>query len=127
MCKTQYGLFKTRKEIDNDFTIHGIERIYTRWYMHREGIGESISYKNEEVDDDGESMDDILEDHFGCPYNENWIFGYSRIHEPEEPNGEAAKFFRLLRDAKEKLYPDCERYSKFHFTVKLLQLKCLKH
>jgi hypothetical protein len=43
---------------------------------------------------------------------------------PEEPNDDTTKFFRLLGDNKQKLYPNC-KYTKLSFIVKLLHIKCL--
>ncbi|OIT18839.1 hypothetical protein A4A49_53743 [Nicotiana attenuata] len=33
----------------------------------------------------------------------------------EEPNTEAKIFYRLLKDAEQKLYPDCDKFSKLSF------------
>ena len=32
-------------------------------------------------------------------------------NEPQERNGDAKKFYRLLEEVKQPLYPDCEKYS----------------
>lgn len=44
---------------------------------------------------------------------------------PEKPNDEARKFFRLLNDVEQKLFPNCEGFSKLSFIVELFQMKCL--
>ena len=46
-------------------------------------------------------------------------------NEPQEPNGDAKKFYRLLEEVKQPLYPDCEKYSSLSFIVKLLYIKCV--
>ncbi|XP_043807679.1 uncharacterized protein LOC122722088 [Manihot esculenta] len=38
---------------------------------------------------------------------------------------QASKFFKLLEDAKQKLYPGCDKFSKLSLIVKLFQIKCL--
>ncbi|XP_073103331.1 uncharacterized protein [Elaeis guineensis] len=45
-------------------------------------------------------------------------------YEPQEPNSEAAAFYRLLKDTDKNLYPRCDKVSKLSFVVKLLHLKC---
>ena len=49
----------------------------------------------------------------------------SSENEPQEPNGDAKKFYRLLEEIKHPLYPDCEKYSSLSFIVKLLHIKCV--
>ena len=46
-------------------------------------------------------------------------------NEPQEPNGDAKKFYRLLEEVKQPLYPNCEKYSSLSFIVKLLHIKCV--
>lgn len=48
----------------------------------------------------------------------------SRI-EPQEPNGDEKKFFRLLEKVKQPLYPNCDKYLSLSFIVKLKHIKCL--
>lgn len=46
--------------------------------------------------------------------------------EPSEGlNAEAEKFFKLIKDAEQELYPDCKKFTKLSFVVKLFHLKCL--
>ncbi|XP_062112682.1 uncharacterized protein LOC133823849 [Humulus lupulus] len=127
--KCNNGLFKTRKDVEDDLIIHGIQKTYTRWFMHGEREIENVSNANEDIseDSDEESMNDILEAHFGAPNINNWVGVDFDRYEHEEPNDEASKFFALLRDANEKLYPECEKYSRLSAVVKLLHLKCLNH
>ena len=46
-------------------------------------------------------------------------------NEPQEPNGDAKKFYRLLEEVKQPFYPNCEKYSSLSFIVKLLHIKCI--
>nr|GMC96209.1 hypothetical protein CCACVL1_09462 [Ipomoea batatas] len=44
---------------------------------------------------------------------------------PTSPNKEAAKFYRLLIELEQELYPGCEESSTLSFIVELLNWKCL--
>ena len=41
------------------------------------------------------------------------------------PTAEAKKFFKLVEEGKEELYPGCHNFSKLSFTVRLFLFKCL--
>ena len=73
-------------------------------------------------DDDGMlygDMFDMIKD--ACP---QVVCGReSSENEPQEPNGDAKKFYILLEEVKQTLYPDCEKYSSLSFIVKLLHIK----
>ncbi|XP_057447269.1 uncharacterized protein LOC130739062 [Lotus japonicus] len=43
----------------------------------------------------------------------------------EEPNKDAKRFYGLLKDAEEKLYPGCQKFSKLSFIMRLFQMKCV--
>ncbi|XP_058776589.1 uncharacterized protein LOC131650901 [Vicia villosa] len=43
----------------------------------------------------------------------------------EEPNKEAKRFYGLVKDAEQKLYPGCKKFSKLSFIMRLFQMKCL--
>ena len=45
--------------------------------------------------------------------------------DPENPNEEANKFYKLLKKAEQQLYPKCENFSKLSFFMELLNIKCL--
>ena len=49
----------------------------------------------------------------------------SSENEPQEPNGDAKKFYILLEEVKQALYLDREKYSSLSFIVKLLHIKCV--
>ncbi|KAL5832252.1 hypothetical protein ACOSQ4_017606 [Xanthoceras sorbifolium] len=44
---------------------------------------------------------------------------------PQEPNRDADKFYKLLDEAEQPLYPNCEKYFNLAFIVKLMHLKCI--
>lgn len=43
----------------------------------------------------------------------------------EEPNEEAVKFLKLLKEAEIPLYPGCTKHSKLSFLIRLLHVKCI--
>ena len=43
----------------------------------------------------------------------------------EEPNECANKFYRLLEEARQELYPGCKEATKVSFIVRLFQIKCM--
>nr|XP_027096067.1 uncharacterized protein LOC113715963 [Coffea arabica] len=45
--------------------------------------------------------------------------------ETEQPNIDAEKFYNLINDSKQPLYPNCPQFSKLSFLVRLLHIKCL--
>jgi hypothetical protein len=43
----------------------------------------------------------------------------------EEPNERAKKFYKLLEEARQELYPGCKEATKVSFIVRLFQIKCM--
>ncbi|XP_020094140.1 uncharacterized protein LOC109714114 [Ananas comosus] len=117
-------LFKQRNEVEADLVVNGVVTGYTRWLLHGEEI-ETI--ESSDCDSDGESVHDILEAHFGAHNVERWETRDLGASDSEEPNEGATKFFKLLKDGNEQLYPGCSRFSKLSFVIKLFHIKCLSH
>ncbi|XP_063936159.1 uncharacterized protein LOC135147220 [Daucus carota subsp. sativus] len=46
-------------------------------------------------------------------------------HDNMEPNANARKFYRLVDDGKQPLYPGCKNFSRLSFLVRLYHWKCL--
>jgi hypothetical protein len=53
------------------------------------------------------------------------IRGANSGNTDEEPNESAKKFFELLKEAKQELYPGCSNLTKVSFMVRLFELKCM--
>jgi hypothetical protein len=51
--------------------------------------------------------------------------GASSGNNNEEPNESAKKFFDLLKDVQQELYPGCSQLTKVSFMVRLFQLRCM--
>ena len=73
------------------------------------------------IDDDNEvSYDDIdglLNDRFREFAQMEGVY--------EGPNEDAKKFFKLVEEAKQELYPGCKNFSTLSFTIRLYLVKCL--
>ena len=111
--------------------INGIVRNYDFWIFHGEEKIPTIDIidddSSEDTNDDGtDDMAGLIADVIGEP---NFVaFGSDeRVAQEinEEPNDNAKRFYRLIRDAETKLYPGCENFSKLSFIVKLLHIKSL--
>ncbi|GAU37847.1 hypothetical protein TSUD_57070 [Trifolium subterraneum] len=62
-------------------------------------------------------MDGLLHDIFGNVVEED--------ESSKGPNEEANKFYNLINEAKQELYPGCEGFSTLSFIIRLYLLKCL--
>ncbi|XP_009796469.1 uncharacterized protein [Nicotiana sylvestris] len=123
---------KTREEVKIDLLRWGIDPTYNRWIHHGESDSSSDdeinSSANSDLGNDDDATFEMLHDMYhGVPID-------NITHDPsdesaesryEEPNAEAKSFYRLLKDAEQKLHPDCEKFSKLSFVMRLFQMKCL--
>lgn len=118
-CNNVY--YKSRDEVQFDLVSKGIVPSYINWYYHGE-----YEFEEEEVSDEAENDNEgvytMLEEALGMP-NINQERG-GALHILDEPNEDAKKFYRLLKDAQQVLYPGCTKFSKLSFLIKLLHLKC---
>ncbi|XP_042486512.1 uncharacterized protein LOC122066739 [Macadamia integrifolia] len=121
-------LLKTREEVFEDLILNGFLRSYTIWSFHREA---STSNTDPDVHnvvcDEGDRFDSTQN-----MLNELW--GRDALEATEnratgEPvmgqNIEAEKFKRLMEDAKQELYPRCNKFTKLSFLIQLYHIKCL--
>jgi hypothetical protein len=77
-----------------------------------------------DVDKDTKDQEDSHDDIGGLLYD---IFR-DVVEEDESskgPNEEAKKFYNLINEAKQELYPGCEGFSTLSFIIRLYLLKCL--
>ena len=98
-----------------------MRRDYTRWHLHGEGNSEDDKEDSDEDEDDSsddqvQNIDDIpsmIQDaypHMMDGEEASWS-------EPQEPNEDAKKFYRLLEESKKPLYEGCEKYSNLALIV----------
>ena len=127
--------FRGARDVKYHLLKHGIMVDYDNWYHHREPI-ESISrqshYVQSNVADTGERNGDanayemLYNMHRGeMAKGDPNINDRVEIDLNEEPNTEAQKFYKLLKNAEQKLYLTCDTYTKLLFVVNLFQVKCL--
>ncbi|KAF2310954.1 hypothetical protein GH714_018754 [Hevea brasiliensis] len=134
-CSNTYSA--TREVVGTHLKVYGIIRNYTFWYHHGERVGESesnLESVQQSEDEPSNEMHDILRDLYPefCGQDTNDmdtdIFACD-IHK-EEPNEEANKFYRLLRDFEQPLYQGIElelifplELIGFNFKVSITQKK----
>ncbi|XP_019236266.1 PREDICTED: uncharacterized protein LOC109216558 [Nicotiana attenuata] len=109
----------TRRNVVYDHLIcYGFVQGYTRWINHGEW---KISMNvNCDMDDNVCSYDDIdglLNDQFRNAAHAEGVC--------EGPNEDANKFYNLVDEASQELYPGCKGFSRLSFTIRLYLLKCL--
>ena len=106
-CRNIY--VKTRSEVKFHLFKYGILRSYKFWHNHGEtGFGDNSEDNSESVTPmtTNDSMKDMLHDACGFvgmdtePSDIFDIDGNEDINNEHVPNAEAAKFYRLLKDAK---------------------------
>lgn len=117
----------TRELVRSHLIVHEIIPNYTCWYHHRERLGEEQS-DSEFVDDndieygDGEDeIHDILRDLYPNFDRDNMNNDGDEFL-MEEPNPEAKRFYRVLKDFEQPLYQS-SKISKLSTLVKLLHIK----
>nr|XP_009774132.1 PREDICTED: uncharacterized protein LOC104224223 [Nicotiana sylvestris] len=118
-------LRKSRDEVKTDLLRWGIDPTYDRWIYHGESDSSSDDEINFDTDsnfgnDDARTFEMLHDMYRGVPSNSR-EFDETTDSMYEEPNIEAKSFYRLLKDAEQKLYPDCEKFSKLSFVMRLFQ------
>ncbi|KAF2289302.1 hypothetical protein GH714_034373 [Hevea brasiliensis] len=110
-CSNTYSA--TREVVGTHLKVYGIIHNYTFWYHHGERVGESES-DSESVqlseNEPSNEMHNMLMDLYPefCDQDANDMDTDTFIHDihEEEPNDEANKFYRLLRDFEQPLYQE---------------------
>ncbi|XP_070009948.1 uncharacterized protein [Nicotiana sylvestris] len=109
----------TQRNVVYDHLIcYGFVQGYTRWINH--GEWEISMNVNCDMDDNVSSYDDIdelLNDQFRDVAHSEGVY--------ECPNEDANKFYNLVDEASQELYPGCKGFSILSFTICLYLLKCL--
>ncbi|KAH0644699.1 hypothetical protein KY284_032583 [Solanum tuberosum] len=122
---------RTRVVVRSHLIVHGIIPSYTLWYHHGEMSGEEqsnfekIDDNDIEEDDCEDEIDGLLRDLYPDFNGDNMNNSVDDLLE-EEPNDEAKRFYRLLKDLDLPLY-ESAKVSKLSTLVKLLHLKSIGH
>ncbi|XP_073116140.1 uncharacterized protein [Elaeis guineensis] len=130
--KCRNTVFKGRHEVRAHLIRNGIVKSYKHWVYHSETIEKNLEECNansrdnldEEENTDYDDLIGMVLD--ACAFINTDVErdDVNEGYEPQEPNSEAAAFYRLLKDVDKNLYPGCDKVSKLSFAVKLLHLKC---
>lgn len=120
-------LWKTRDEVRIDLCRFGMNQTYKNWIHHGE-LDLSSDDETNLTEDSSLANDDALiyemlhDIYHGIPSN-NDEFNDTTESPNEEPNTKAKRFYKLMKDVENRLYPSCEKYSKLSFIVHIFQLK----
>ena len=126
--------------VETHLIAYGILKGYTFWYHHGERADE-VEYDDDEMQDEfdveedldndsqsDDEMDEMIKDLFPIYYGltqKGVEMGASNVVDcTEEPNDDAKKFFRLIKDFEQPAYPG-STCSKLSAMVKLLHIKSL--
>ncbi|XP_004510005.1 uncharacterized protein [Cicer arietinum] len=95
----------------------GFIKGYTEWIYH--GDDKSL------MDVDGDTNDDTSSDDIDGLLFETFrdVAEVGGVH--EGPNEDAKKFYKLVDDANQELYPGCKKFSTLSFTIRMYLLKCI--
>jgi len=112
--------FGSRDLVHGHLLAYGIVKRYTFWYHHGETLDEPSVEMNDD-DDMGEpdEIQGILRDLYH-DFDDTGSFDHEE--QEEEPNSEAKRFYRLLKDSQHPLYDGCKS-SKMSALLKLLHIK----
>ena len=135
-CKRCRNIFYHHISLVEEHLLHyGMDKSYTHWIWHEEGDPTEV------MSDDDDSDADALPKHGGINsllddlrqgIHSNMFVGSnaSDIRPDHELNindleGISEHLVKLMRDAREPLYPNCVKFSKLEFLIKLLHIKTM--
>ncbi|CAH1428092.1 unnamed protein product [Lactuca virosa] len=117
-CKNRY--WYRRDKVFDHLKGYGFVENYYVWVFHGENSSQSMS--NTVIDDDGAGMndnfDELLHDRFRDVAEE-----ISTVQ--EGLNEEAKKFYKLVEEGKQELFPGCKNFTKLSFIIRLFLYKTL--
>ncbi|CAL1402095.1 unnamed protein product [Linum trigynum] len=115
---------RERTQVQSHLLYRGIKRYYTKWEHHGERDDPTDSSSDEFEEEENEMQTDDIQ---GLLNDLRPHFGWDNdgVNEPEKPNVEAKKFFRLLSEAEKPLYVGSEKHSNLSFLIKMMHIKCL--
>ncbi|XP_059316721.1 uncharacterized protein LOC132067483 isoform X1 [Lycium ferocissimum] len=121
-CVNRYWHY--RNVVEEHLVVEGFVDNYTKWVFHGEGFYSRNAPHPINDDEDSnlrDNIDGLLHDTFRNVEGES-------AHEEVGREGlseDAKKFFKLLEEGKQELYPGCETFTKLSFTIRLYLLKTL--
>ena len=123
-AKCGNGRWEKRDVVNSHLICYGFVKGYKQWINHGEGVtsmdldGDIDAYIDDNSDEDlHDDIDGLLNDRFREFAQMEGVY--------EGPNEDVKKFFTLVEEAKQELYPGCKNFSTLSFTIRLYLLKCL--
>ncbi|XP_060216342.1 uncharacterized protein LOC132643837 [Lycium barbarum] len=123
-CKRCFNRYwHTRTVVENHLFGYGFVNGYTKWVFHGEGFS-STNMPHPTNDDETSDMHDDID---GLLYDTFRNVEGDLRHEGvrEGPSEDAKRFFKLVEEVKQELYPGCKNFSKLSFTIRLYLFKCI--
>ncbi|ONH94569.1 hypothetical protein PRUPE_7G022900, partial [Prunus persica] len=102
-----------RYEVHKHLLYNEIKLTDTTWYLH--GEGEDEDSDESDSDNDGHDVASMEQD--------DDMHGLIEEGYPQDPNGDAHKFYKLLEEVEQPLYAGCGSYSNLSFVVNLMHIK----
>ena len=112
-----------RNMVEDHLICHGFVHGYTKWVFHGEGFSSRNTphpTDEEETSNMHDDIDRLLHDTFRNIVDDQRDEGVR-----EGPHEYAKRFFKLVEEGKEELYPGCKNFSKLSFTIQLYLFKCI--
>ena len=112
-----------RNMVEDHLICHGFVHGYTKWVFH----GEGFSSRNTPHPTDEEETSNMHDDINRLGHDTFRNVADDQRHEGvrEGPHEDAKRFFKLVEEGKEELYPGCKNFSKLSFTIRLYLFKCI--
>ncbi|XP_025640500.1 uncharacterized protein [Arachis hypogaea] len=108
-----------RDEVYDHLISKGFQKGYTVWVHH----GKRISRMDSETDE-SEVHEGLVDDIHGL-LNETFRHVLEGDKDGDGPNEDAKKFYNLLEEGKQELYPGYKKFSTLSFVIRLYLLKTL--
>ncbi|XP_025647606.1 uncharacterized protein [Arachis hypogaea] len=113
-----------REDVYEHLVCDGFDKGYSKWIFH----GECGSSKSAEKDGSKirDNMDKLLEETFMMSRQfetSQFDDALDADENEEEPDEETKKFYKLIHDAHQELYPSCKDFTKLSTIVHLLHVK----
>ncbi|XP_020245141.1 uncharacterized protein LOC109823267 [Asparagus officinalis] len=118
-----------RNTICNHLIVKGFIDNYYKWVFHGEDLPSRLNVHSESDDDDARTHDDVgglLHDIFRGTIEEFSDNDEEDIKEgTEELTEDAKKFYKLVEEGQQELFPGCKTFSKLSFIIRLYLHKCI--
>ncbi|XP_021852238.2 uncharacterized protein [Spinacia oleracea] len=115
----------SRNVVSDHVVVLGFVKGFREWLIHKESSSSTNNDRQMGSESDSlnacDDIDGLLDDVFRD------VDGLNSDHEgvASEPNEEAKKFYKLVEEGKQELYPGCKTFSKLSFIIRLFLFKIL--